>query len=70
MCKGKKKPLSGLIFGVGLIALLIGPLTDVYATTTGVIIALSVWIIGGALVKLVCGEEKKQSPPPPPPPQA
>jgi|GEM_PF-1117336 len=64
MDTGNKKAISGLIFGIGLIALLIGALTDVYTTTTGVIIALAVWIIGGALAALLC-RGKKESPKPP-----
>ena len=44
--------LGGLIFAVGLILLLVGAMTDVYSTVVGVIIALAVWLIGGALATL------------------
>lgn len=64
MDKSKRKALGGLIFGIGLIFLLIGAMTQVYSTTTGVIIALAVWIIGGAATTLVCGGEKKEPPQP------
>ncbi len=60
MDKGRRKGLGGLVFGIGLILLLIGAMTDIYSTVTGVIIALAVWIIGGALVKLIFGSEKKE----------
>ena len=63
MEKGKRKAIGGLIFGIGLIFLLIGAMTQIYATSTGVIIALAVWIIGGAIATLIFGAEKKGSPP-------
>ncbi len=62
MDKGKGKALGGLIFGIGLIFLLIGTMTQVYSTTTGVIFALAIWFIGGAVAKLIFGGEKKEPP--------
>lgn len=62
MDKGKRKALGGLVFGIGLILLLIGAMTQAYSTTTGVIIALGIWIIGGAISTLVFGAEKKSPP--------
>lgn len=59
MDKGRRKALGGLVFGIGLIFLLIGAMTQVYPTTTGVIIALAIWIIGGAIATLIFGGEKK-----------
>lgn len=64
MNKGRKKALGGIVFGVGLIAILIGAMTDLYTTNIGVIIMLGVWIIGGALVALMSGG--KEEPPKPP----
>ena len=43
--------LGALMFAVGLILLLVGAMTDVYSTVVGVIIALAVWLIGGALAQ-------------------
>ena len=60
MCKCKSKVSCGLICGIGLIALLVGVLTDIYTTTTGVIIALAIWIIGGALAKMCCKGKKEE----------
>ena len=51
----KKKAIGGLIFGVGLIAVLIGAMTDIYSTEIGAIIMLAIWIIGGALAKIALG---------------
>jgi hypothetical protein len=65
---GNKKAVGGLVFAVGLIVLLIGAMTDVYTTTVGVIAALAIWLIGGALVAMVLGG-KGESPKPPTQPQ-
>lgn len=59
MDKSKRKALGGLIFGLGLIFLLIGAMTQAYSTTTGVIIALAIWIVGGAIVILIFGGKKE-----------
>jgi cytochrome c biogenesis protein ResB len=58
MEQSRRKAIGSLIFGIGFVAILIGALTDVYPTTTGVIIGLGVWIIGGAAVVLVFGGEE------------
>ena len=65
---GNKKTVGGLVFAVGLIVLLIGAMTDVYTTTVGVIAALAIWLIGGALVAIVLGG-KGEAPKPPTQPQ-
>lgn len=62
MQKGKRKAIGGIVFSIGLILLLIGAMTQIYSTTIGVLIALGVWIIGGAIVTLIFGSEKKQPP--------
>ena len=46
----------GLIFGVGLVALLIGVLTDVYSTNIGIIAAVAVWLVGGAIAVIILGK--------------
>ena len=53
MNKEKKKAVGGLIFGLGLIAVLVGAMTDVYTTEIGALIMLAIWFIGGALAKIV-----------------
>jgi hypothetical protein len=55
MDESRRKAIGGLIFGLGLIALLIGALTDVYATTVGVIIMLAIWFVGGAIARIIFG---------------
>jgi len=62
MDESRKKALGGLIFGVGLIALLIGAMTDAYPTTVGVISMLGIWFIGGAIVALIFGGKKEEPP--------
>ncbi|MFC1789732.1 hypothetical protein ACFLYY_02010 [Patescibacteria group bacterium] len=66
MEKNKRKAIGGIVFGVGLIFLLIGSMTQAYSTTIGVIIALAIWIVGGAIATLVFGGEKKEPPSQPP----
>lgn len=58
MDQSRRNALGGLIFALGLIALLIGALTDVYETTIGVIIMLAIWFVGGALVALIFGDKE------------
>ena len=53
MNKEKKKAVGGLIFGIGLIAVLIGAMTDIYTTEIGALIMLAIWIIGGSLAKIM-----------------
>ena len=55
MDPSRRKALGGLIFALGLIAMLIGAMTDIYTATIGVIIMLAIWFIGGALVGFIFG---------------
>ena len=64
MQKSKRKAIGGLIFGIGLIALLIGAMTDLYDTETGVLVMLGVWFIGGALAALAIGGNEETPKPP------
>lgn len=52
MTDKQKKGLRAIVIGVGLIFLLIGVLTEVYPTMTGVIIALIIWIVGIPLLNV------------------
>jgi len=58
MDKSKRKALRGLIFAIGIIALLIGAMTNLYDAKIGVLIMLAVWLIGGALAALIFGGKK------------
>jgi len=53
MKKEQKKAVGGLIFGLGLIAVLIGAMTDVYTTEIGALIMLAIWFVGGAIAKIM-----------------
>ena len=53
MDKSRRKALGGLIFALGLIAMLIGAMTDLYSATIGVIIMLAIWFVGGALAAFI-----------------
>ncbi|MCK4744670.1 hypothetical protein KAS41_01250 [Candidatus Parcubacteria bacterium] len=64
MQKSKRKAIGGLIFGIGLIALLIGAMTNLYDAKIGALIMLGVWIIGGSLATLIFGG-KEDNPRPP-----
>lgn len=60
MTNSQKRALQGAVGGIGLIFLLIGAMSDLYSTTTGVIIALAIWIIGIPLLHVVgLGARKK-----------
>ena len=49
--KDRSYAIGGLIGAVGLIVLLIGAMTDIYARN--VVAALAIWVIGGAFARLV-----------------
>jgi uncharacterized membrane protein len=59
MDKSRRKALGVLIFALGLIAMLIGVMTDLYEVKIGVIIMLAIWFIGGALVAFILGGEEE-----------
>jgi len=51
MSTNAKRAIVGLVGGMGLIFLLIGALTHVYPTTTGVIIMFVCWLGAGILAR-------------------
>jgi len=59
MESSRREALGGLIFALGLIAMLIGAMTDLYSATIGVIIMLAIWFVGGALAALIFGGEEE-----------
>ena len=55
-----KRAIVGALGGIGLVMILLGALAHVYATTTGVIIAVCCWISSGILTKYWgLGKEEK-----------
>ena len=51
MSENAKRAIVGRLGGMGLIFLLIGAMTHVYATTTGVIIMFVCWLGSGVLAR-------------------
>ena len=49
MSPNAKKALISLLGGVGFIVLLIGIFTDAYEFWVGVIAAIAIWIVSGAV---------------------
>jgi hypothetical protein len=49
------------VFVAGLIALLLGAVTEVYSLTVGVIAALIIWIVGIPAVSMILGGGAKSS---------
>ena len=60
MSKNAKTAIISLIGLIGLAVLLVGAITDVYATTTGVIIAVVLWI-GSGILAGYWGVKKRKS---------
>ena len=61
MDQSRRKALGGLIFALGLIAMLIGAMTDIYTATIGVIIMLAIWFIGGALAAFIFRDKEEST---------
>ncbi|MFC2024773.1 hypothetical protein ACFLTJ_04315 [Chloroflexota bacterium] len=51
MSRNAKKAIVGALGGLGLIMILLGALAHLYPTTTGVIIAIALWVTSGILSK-------------------
>lgn len=61
MSQRAKGAYIGLLGVIGLIMLLVGVLTHIYAVTTGVIIAIGCWVGCGILARYWAGRKKKSS---------
>ena len=48
-----KRAAGGLIFALGLVAGLVGFMTDAYTSTVAVVLMLGIWFIGGAVVAFI-----------------
>ncbi len=48
-----KRAAGGLIFALGLVAGLVGFMTDAYTPTVAVVLMLGIWFIGGAAVAFI-----------------
>ena len=53
MDKNRRRAIFGLIFAVGLVLGLIGFAGTVYSPRVAIILMLSVWLIGGAVARVV-----------------
>ena len=49
------RAIGGLIFAVGLILGLLGYVGDVYSSQIATVLMIGVWLIGGALARVVFG---------------
>ena len=64
MSKNSKRAIVSALGGLGLVMILLGALAHIYPTTTGVIIAIALWVTSGILSKywnLDKGKAKKAS---------
>ena len=64
MSRKAKRAVVSILGALGLIMILLGALAHIYPTTTGVIIAIALWITSGVLSKywnLDKGKAKKFS---------
>ena len=64
MSRNAKKAVVSILGALGLIMILLGALAHIYPTTTGVIIAIALWVTSGILSKywnLDKGKAKKAS---------
>ena len=61
MDERRRKAIGGLIFSLGLMAVLIGAMTDIYSAKIGALIMLAIWFIGGAIVRIILVDKKEES---------
>ncbi len=59
MSRNAKVAIVGTLGGLGVIMILLGALAHVYATSTGIIIAIALWITCGVLSRY-WGLKKKE----------
>ncbi|WP_157772595.1 hypothetical protein [Pseudoponticoccus marisrubri] len=52
--RGRKKPLMGLVGGIGLAVAIGGLVGQWYAPGTAIAGALIVWIVGAMIVHVIC----------------
>ena len=55
MNKSRNTAVGGLIFAVGLVLGLLGYIGGVYSSTIATVLMLGVWLIGGAIARLMLG---------------
>ncbi len=51
--KSRKKPLMGLVGGLGVVAFILGVPGGFYGLTTAIVLTLAIWIIGATLVNVL-----------------
>jgi hypothetical protein len=51
--KRRKRPLMGLVGGLGVVAALAGLVGGFYSPTTSIVLAFGIWIIGATLVNVL-----------------
>ncbi|MDH3265296.1 MAG: hypothetical protein OEM24_15015 [Paracoccaceae bacterium] len=51
--KRRKRPLMGLVSGVGVVAALGGFVGGFYSPTTAIVLAFGIWIIGATVVSVL-----------------
>lgn len=52
MSRNAKKAIVGALGGIGLVMILLGALAHIYPTTTGIIIAIALWLQVGHLANI------------------
>ena len=61
MDESRRKAIGGLIFSLGLMAVLIGAMTNIYSAKIGALIMLAIWFIGGSIAKIILGDKKEET---------
>jgi hypothetical protein len=51
--KAKRKPLMGLVGGIGVAVFLLGAVGGLYSVQLSIALAFAIWIVGATLVKLL-----------------
>lgn len=62
MDKNRVSALNALVFAVGLILGLLGYVGDVYSSSVATILMLGVWLVAGAIVRLLASSTRTSAP--------
>jgi hypothetical protein len=62
MDRDRSSAIRGVVFAVGLVLGLLGYVGDVYASSVATVLMLGVWLVGGAVARLMVDRSRTSAP--------